>query len=341
MKQRIFSTAVLLACAGAVQAQSSVTVYGNVDLGVSKKSGGATLVGRRDNNRLGFRGVEELGDGLKALFQLEIRYDPDVGTIEGGSRPLFQGQSRVGLQGNFGTVRIGRGLTAFQDSSSAFEPWRGVPSTAGFQTDLTVAGYTSQPLDPAGSSANRWSNAVFYNSPEVAGAQINVTVASKEALGNSAFIGRGSAAAPQYPANSTLASNPYSVSATYKAGPYAAMLATERNAAETKLWSVAASAMAAPALKLVASYQRQDQGHTVARNPVTKAWVVGANYLMGQETFLAGYGRKQPDGAVQTKQLGLGWEHNLSARTYLYLDASNRKAATSVNFYGAGIFHRF
>ena len=344
MKKSMMGILVLAAAvtaAGGAQAQSSVSMYGNIDLGVSKKSGGTTTVGRRDNNRLGFRGAEDLGDGLKAIFQLEIRYDPDIGTIEGVSRPLFQGQSRAGLQGSFGTLRFGRGLTAFQDSSSAFEPWRGVPSTAGFQTDLTVAGYTSQPLDPSGSSANRWSNAVFYNSPEVGGAQINVTVASKEALGNSPLIGRGTAAAPQYPANSPLRSNPYSVSATYKAGPYAAMLATERNAAETKIWSVAGSVMASTALKLVASYQRQDQGATLARNPVTKAWVAGANYVMGAETFLLGYGRKQPDGAVQTKQLGLGWEHSLSTRTYLYVDAGNRKAATSVNFYGGGIFHRF
>jgi predicted porin len=341
MKKRMLSALALAACAGVAQAESSVSMYGNIDLGVSKKTGGATVVGRRDNNRLGFKGSEELGNGLKAIFQLEIRYDPDIGTIEGVSRPLFQGQSRVGLQGGFGTLRFGRGLTAFQDSSSAFDPWRGVPSTAGFQTDLTVAGYNSQPLDPAGSSANRWSNAVFYNSPEVGGAQINVTVASKEALGNSPLIGRGTAAAPQYPANSPLKSNPYSVSATYKTGPYAAMLATERNAAETKLWSVAGSAMATPALKLTASYQRQDQSATLARNPITKAWVTGANYTTGAETFLFGYGQKQPDGVVKTKQVGLGWEHSLSARTYLYLDAGNRKAASSVNFYGTGIFHRF
>jgi predicted porin len=138
-----------------------------------------------------------------------------------------------------------------------------------------------------------------------------------------------------------LRSYPYSVSATYKAGPYAAMLATERNAAETKIWSVAGSAMASAALKLVASYQRQDQSPTVARNPVTKAWVVGANYGMGAEMFLLGYGRKQPDGALKTKQVGLGWEHSLSPRTYLYVDAGNRKAATSVNFFGTGMFHRF
>ena len=341
MKRILLGMAVLGVWTGSVHAQSSVDIYGNIDLGIAKKTGSTLAIGRRDNNRLGFRGVEDLGDGLKALFQLEIRYDPDVGTIEGVSRPLFQGQSRVGLQGSFGTFRFGRGLTAFQDSSSAFEPWRGTPSTAGFQTDLSVAGYTSQPLDPAGSSANRWSNALFYNSPEVAGAQINVTIATREALGNPVFIGRGTADAPQYPANSPLSANPFSVSATYRAGILAAMAAYERNAAETTIWSVAGSAMAGKALKLVASYQEQDQSHTVASNAHTKAWVAGANYDVGTGVVLLGYGQKSPEGQVKTRQVALGYEHNLSRLTYLYVDASNRKAARSVNFFDVGIQHKF
>ncbi len=341
MNKSFFALAALAATAGLAQAQSAVTVYGNIDLGVFKKTGSTLSEGRRDNNRLGFKGVEDLGDGLKALFQMEIRYDPDVGTIEGTTRPLFQGQSRVGLQGGFGTLRVGRGLTALQDSNVAFEPFRGTPSTAGFITDMMVAGYTSQPLDPAGSSANRFSNAVFYNSPELAGLQLNLTVATREANGNPALIGRGTAAAPQYAANAALTSNPYSVSATYRAGIFGAMLAAERNAAETKLWSVAGSVQARADLKLVASYQSQDQKHTVAVSPVTKAWVIGANLDVGPGILLAGYGRKTPDGAVPTRQLGLGYEYYLSKRTFLYVDASNRKAATSVNFYGVGIHHKF
>jgi predicted porin len=119
------------------------------------------------------------------------------------------------------------------------------------------------------------------------------------------------------------------------------MLAAERNAAETRLWSVAGSVQARPDLKLMASYQSQDQDHTVAVNPVTRAWVVGANPDVGLGVLLAGYGRKSPDGAVPTRQIGLGYEYWLSKRTFLYADASNRKAATSVNFYGVGIHHKF
>lgn len=322
-------------------AQSSVIIYGNIDVGVTNFSGTTLAVSRRDNNRHGFKGVEDLGDNLKALFQLEIRYDPDTGTIEGRTRPLFQGQRRVGLQGDFGTLRLGRGLTALQDSSSAFEPWRGIPSTAGFQTDLTVAGYTSQPLDPAGSSANRWSNAVFYNSPEKAGFQLNVTVASKEALGNPVITGRRTAARPQYPANAALDSNPYSVAGTYRRGIFGAMMAFERNAAETTLWSIASSVMADPHVKLLASYQKQDQSHTMAVNAFTSAWVTGLNRDVGLGTILAGYGSKFPDGKAAIKQTSLGYEYYLSTRTYLYADASRRVSAASVNFYGIGIFHNF
>lgn len=351
MKKSLVALALAAAFGGAA-AQSSVTIYGTVDAGIQRTThvaNDATQVTRRDNNKLGFRGVEDLGSGLKALFQLEIRYESDTGTLESNARPLFQGQSRVGLQGNFGTVRIGRGLTAFQESSTAFEPWSGLPAVAGYQTDLAVASYTSDPLGPAGNSANRFSNAVFYNTPVIGGFQLNVSVATKEANGGVAIIGRGTSAAPQYAANAMASANPYSVSATYTNGPFAAMLATERNAIETKLWSVAASYYPVPALKLMASYQRQDQDHTLAANEETNAWVLGANYTVGANKFLLGYGQKDPDGVIKTKQASVGYEYNLSKRTYVYLDLSLKKAPFAVTstdddlrkHYALGVHHNF
>ena len=348
MKKSLLALALLGAFAGVANAQSAVQIYGNLDAGMTKQSDQTLAIGKRANNTLGFKGTEDLGNGLKALFQLEIRYEPDTGTVEAGSRPLFQGQSRVGLQGDFGMVRLGRGLTAFQESASAFEPWHGVPSRVGFYTDLAVAGYTSDPLSAAGNSGNRFSNALFYNSPEFSGFQINTTVATKEANGSTvAIVGRGTAALPQYGLAAQASANPYSVSATYKNGPVAAMLAAERNAVETRLWSIAASIYATPELKLMASYQRQNQDHTLAINPLTKAWVLGANYTMGPGKFLAGYGQKTPDGAVKTKQMSLGYEYSLSKRTYVYVDASQKKNAfpvvtpATINTYAVGVNHAF
>lgn len=348
MKKSLLALAVLGAFAGVAHAQTAVQIYGTLDAGLIKRTDQSLAIGKRANNTLGFKGTEELGNGLKALFQLEIRYEPDVGTIEQGAggvqRPLFQGQSRVGLQGGFGMVRIGRGLTAFQETSAAFEPFHGVPSPSGFQTDLTVAGYTSDPLGMIGNSTNRFSNAIFYNSPEVNGFQLNTTIATKEGNQSAAIIGRGTATVPQYAAGAQASANPYSVSATYKNGPVALMLATERNAIETDLWSIAGSFMASPALKLMASYTAQDQEHTRLVNPETDAWVVGANYTMGPGKFLIGYGQKTPDGVAKTKQFSLGYEYSLSKRTYLYFDASNKKGPTvpsSINHFAVGVNHAF
>lgn len=351
MKKSLVALA-LAAAFGGAHAQSSVTIYGTIDAGIQRTThtaNDATLLTRRDNNKLGFRGVEDLGNGLKALFQLEIRYDPDTGALENNVRPLFQGQSRVGLQGAFGTIRLGRGLTAFQESSTAFEPWSGLPNVAGYQTDMQVAGYTSDPLGVTGNSANRFSNAVFYNTPVWSGFQVNVTIATKEANGGPAVIGKGTATAPQYAANAMASANPYSVSATYTNGPFAAMLAAERNAVETKLWSVAASYKPMSALKLMASYQRQDQSHTLFTNTDTDAWVVGANYSVGVGKVILGYGQKTPDGVLKTKQASVGYEHSISPRTYLYLDLSLKKTpmtVTAVNdvsrkHYALGVHHNF
>ncbi|HZV65270.1 MAG TPA: porin [Telluria sp.] len=340
MKHTILALA-LVGAFGVAQAQSSVTIYGTLDEGITKRSDTTLAIGKRDNNKLGFKGVEDLGNGLKALFQLEMRYESDTGTVESGSRPLFQGQSRVGLQGDFGMVRLGRGTTALIDAVDLVDPFYGLSSTEGFKTDLAVAGYTSDPLSPAGNSGNRFSNALFYNSPEYMGFQFNATVATKEANGGPALVGRGTTALPQYAANAEASVNPYSVSAIYKNGPALFILATERNAVESKLISAGAAVNATQELKLTALYARQDQGHTKLTNPKTKAWVVGANYTIGVGRVLAGYGQKSPDGVVKTKETSVGYEYNLSKRTYLYVDLSNKKTASSIRYYNLGVHHNF
>jgi predicted porin len=350
MKKSLMAVALVGAFAGVAHAQTAVQIYGTIDAGIQKRSGQTLSIGKRASNTLGFKGTEDLGNGLKALFQLEIRYEPDTGTVENGNRPLFQGQSRVGLQGDFGMVRIGRGLTPYQETVGAFEPFHALPHTAGFYTDLAVAGYNSAPLDPAGSSNNRWSNAFWYNTPVVSGFQLNTAIATKESTGGS--LGT------QYPVGAQASANPFSVSATYNNGPAAVMLGYERNAVETKVWSIGGAFNAMPELKLTALYTRQDQdnsaGITGANLPgaKTNAWVLGANYTMGPGKFLAGYGQKDPDAGVKTKQLSLGYEYSLSKRTYVYVDASRKDGPQTptanrtvdpgaTNFYTIGVNHSF
>jgi predicted porin len=357
MKKSLMAVALFGAFAGVAHAQTAVQIYGTLDAGIQKQSNQTLSIGKRAANTLGFKGTEELGNGLKALFQLEIRYESDTGTPETGrvgstvvQRPLFQGQSRVGLQGDFGMVRIGRGLTPYQETVGAFEPFHSLPNQAGFYTDLAVAGYNSAPLDPQGFSNNRWANGFWYNSPLVNGFQFNTAIATKEANGGS-VVGRGTATSPQFPVGAQASANPFSVSATYNNGPAAIMLGYERNAVESKVMSIGATYMVTPELKLLALASRQDQGNIVFANPKTKAWVLGANYTMGPGKILAGYGQKDPDGVTaKSKQMSLGYEYSLSKRTYVYIDASRKKSALAapnnasvgtVNYYDLGVNHSF
>jgi predicted porin len=359
MKKSLMALALFGAFATVAQAQTAVQIYGNVDAGVIKRSGQTLAIGKRAANTLGFKGTEDLGNGLKALFQLEIRFEPDTGTVESNNRPLFQGESRVGLAGDFGMVRIGRGRPAYQETVGAYDPWHALPSQAGFYTDLTVAGYTSSPLDvssPANSASpnNRWSNAFWYNTPVFSGFQFNGTVATKEGIsGGNAIQGTRPTSTPQvfqYPSGAEGSVNPYSLTGTYNNGPVSAMIGYERNLIETKVWTLGGSLMATPELKLMATYSHQNQDHTRLTNAKTKAWVLGANYTMGPGKILAGYGQKHPDGQVKTKQLSLGYEYSLSKRTYLYVDASRKKDETknfvvsnpeNINHYDVGLNHAF
>jgi len=359
MKKTLVAAALLGAFAGVAQAQTAVQIYGNLDVGLNKASDKTLAIGSRAANTLGFKGTEDLGNGLKALFQLEMRYEPDTGTTERNGRPLFQGQSRVGLQGDFGMVRLGRGLTPFQEIVGSFEPWHGLPSQAGFYTDISVAGFNSAPLDtttPAGGAANtnRISNAIFYNSPVANGFQVNASWATKEGNGGGVTgVGTGATYAPGAQASA----NPFSIAGTYNNGPAAAMLAYERNAVESKVWSLAGSFSVTPELKLMGTYSRQNLEHTNSQRPTIKGAELGATYAVGPGKMLVGFGLKKQDENVRlhdliTRQYSLGYEYSLSKRTYLYVDASRKTnivsqvtgaaaPSSTVNHYDVGMNHSF
>lgn len=118
MKHAIRGAATLLAVmsTGTAMAQSSVTVYGLLDEGIVHTTNAdaaghsitkmPTLTGSFPS-RLGFRGVEDLGGGLQAVFTLESGLLLDTGGVSQGNR-LFGRQASVGLKGGFGTLTLGR-----------------------------------------------------------------------------------------------------------------------------------------------------------------------------------------------------------------------------------------
>lgn len=121
MKKTLIALAVLGAAAGVAHAQSNVTIYGIVDTGFIKKSGHDVEMGENVNNRIGFRGVEDLGSGQKATFELERRFNLNDGTQKGVD---WEGASNVGLKGdNWGAVRLGRVNELTTESIRKFDPF--------------------------------------------------------------------------------------------------------------------------------------------------------------------------------------------------------------------------
>jgi predicted porin len=109
-------------------------VYGRLNLGLESLQNDDVRVTRMSNYRsvLGFRGSEDLGGGLKAIFQLEGTLSPDTGAGE-----PFRRDTRIGLDGRWGTLFAGHWVTAYNGATSGLDPW--YPTTAGYMSILATA----------------------------------------------------------------------------------------------------------------------------------------------------------------------------------------------------------
>jgi predicted porin len=125
MKKSLLALAVLGAFAGAASAQSSVTLFGVIDLSANDiKNGGAHTQSMQssqlNSNRLGFRGIEDLGGGLKAGFWLEAGMNNESGAVGGGNglatpsngSSIFNRRSTVSVFSPWGELRLGRDYDA-------------------------------------------------------------------------------------------------------------------------------------------------------------------------------------------------------------------------------------
>ena len=155
MKKTLIALAAL-AATGATLAQSSVTIYGRMDLGMTSvettrgaanATPGATdafslagAEGTRTGSRLGFRGTEDLGGGLRAGFVYEIGINAD--RIADGTNAQTR-LANLSLSGGFGTVVVGTFMNAF-DTARGFSP--ATPSAPGGDFTLCLL-YTSDAAD--------------------------------------------------------------------------------------------------------------------------------------------------------------------------------------------------
>jgi predicted porin len=187
MKYSSIPMGILMLASGLVHAQTKVTVYGVADVGLkydNATAGGSTwsvLSGQRLGSRIGFRGTEDLGGGLRAAFTLESGFNLDDGALNNGGR-LFGRQAWVGLEGGFGAAYLGRQYSSTYLALKAVDPFKN--QEAG-DTQRTY-GYGVGKLDPI----SRSDNTVTYATPSFRGLSARVGYKFGEAAG--AFHTNGS-----------------------------------------------------------------------------------------------------------------------------------------------------
>lgn len=318
MKKSLLALAVLGAFAGAASAQSSVTLYGKVDLGVGKATGSADKQVRDGgSSRVGIKGVEDLGGGMKALFGFEHRFNPDTGKdatndSSNGSAPgnasnvFWNGYSTVGLGGTFGTVNLGRQYTSsFSLVQNAFDP---------FGSD-TVAGLRDSSLRIA-PARMRIANSIRYDGT-FGGVKIAADIAER----------------------TTGTDRPYTLAAQYAAGPVLAAISYENpEGANDKLLNAGVAYTFGPAKLALAGSTGKN-----AANDSVKGYLIGATVNVGPAgRVLVGYAQNKVGSADADKKASVGYRHDLSKRTFLYTDFTRvNKLATEKTGYDFGVQHNF
>jgi predicted porin len=296
--KRLLALAALSACAGAAFAQSSVTVFGVVDLSARAVSNDDTQYqlasGGLQSSRLGFRGTEDLGDGYSAGFWLEGELMPDSGNASGFD---FRRRSTVSLLGrNQGELRLGRDKVPTIYEWEDFDPFRdaGIGRSTRLQTASGIV-----PSAGTYGTASRASNLVSYLTPGTLGGLFGqASVAAGEGqLGNKYAGGRVG-----------YRSGPLMVSGSYGETEVTA----DTNA---EVWTLGGT-YDFQVVKLWGFVSSLENGSASQDN-----WLLGVTAPLGPVELRASYQSMEGGGRLdgqEAKMVAVGGVYPLSKRTALY-----------------------
>lgn len=324
MKKSLIALAVL-AASGAALAQSSVTIYGRADLAVGaektlgKSSESKVFDGGLTTSRLGFRGTEDLGGGLKATFQLEQRINLSTGQYTNAT--TFHGASTVGLSGGFGQVRAGRMTTVLDDVRAL------AYSSDVFDSSFTPA--SNGVFSSGGDFSSRFANMLRYDLPSMGGVYGGVNYAFEQTAG----------------ADDTLVG----FMVGYKAGALNVALGLQDEKTKNKYTTVAGSYNLGVA-SISAGYNMRDGATATAGDDSEIS--VGVTVPLGAVSLSAGYANSETEvngtTTLKANGFGLGATYTLSKRTRVYAGyrTNERKTAAGVKQvdtqrYAVGVRHDF
>jgi predicted porin len=304
MKRSLFALAALTAFAGAASAQSSVTLFGVVDVNMRQVNNtdnqSQLSTDGNSSSRLGFRGTEDLGGGLRAGFWIEGSLSADTGNANGQT---WQRRSTVSLIGNFGEVRLGRDYTPTFWNWTMFDPFgtNGVGSAA----NLGLEAGRFQGSGGSYGTLVRANNTVGYFLPANLGGLYGqfMVAAGEGTLGNKYYGGRLG----------------YSAGAFDVAAAYGQTQVTPNEDGDS--WNIAGSFNLGFA-KLSGYY-----GEVKVINTTQSNYYIGITAPVGPVTLKASYGHVDnvfitQNNNASADQIAIGAVYDLSKRTALYAHGS-------------------
>jgi general bacterial porin, GBP family len=326
MRTRI--TALLIAglASGGAFAQSNVTVYGSLDIGYfhqnfddGRKSDGIDSHGLK-RSVLGFKGVEDLGNNMKATFDLTYHLANDQNTGIGTTSAPYNGtvaaEQTIGLMGDFGTIKAGRLNAAGVQFSCSTDPLAATAFDALGKLSLATGSAGARSMLVCGNTA-RMNNGVGYWSPKFGGFGV-IYAYSRAPFGSEI---------PDTPGG-TSDNVVHELAGTYNNGPLYLMAIGVRQSrddittlipAEIKEYGVGGT-YDFGVVKLQATYQTM-KAENVRSDAKDKKWQIGAVIpVFTADKLIMTYGAMSLGDVNDTdaKAFGIAYDHALSKRTSLY-----------------------
>lgn len=342
MQKKLIALAVAGLVSAPAFAQSNVTIYGIADIGFSHNSKSDTKEfknrsgldsGQQSGSRIGFRGTEDLGNGLKASFVLENAIGLDT-----GSGPSMVRQSFLALSGNFGTVAAGRQYTPQFNLVFALDPF-GTGTVGSTPNTNGVIGQAGQlySMGVLRSGVIRIDNLLAYVSPNLGGFTVTAGYTA-DGIGDEVVTAKG--------AKSTNAKI-WAISPVYRNGPLMVGLNYHRVSSDNftglglanadvknKVWDLGGS-YDFGVVKLSALYGRSKADIKGAGSLTERQWMVGATVPVSEAgSVLVGYTRNKLDQAgtdPKASKWAVGYNHSLSKRTNIYTAYARINTNTAAN----------
>lgn len=356
VQRQDIALAVASLASGVALAQSNVTIYGIADMGYiygsgdagAGKSGSNTFSGvesgMQSGSRLGFKGSEDLGNGLKASFTLEYALYLDQNSGIGNSGGPNARQQFVALSsGKLGSVALGHQYAPGHDASTNNSPFGGSSHLSPQAILSSDAGNTITPA-----SGSHWNNALAYTSPDFSG------------FTGKAVYGFGESSLGGYNNASTTDNGKFGLGGNYANGPLNVDLVYQTRQRVNVAFPNPAgmgkdidegyigASYDFKVVEVSGSYQAQNDKNITCMDSAT--WTLGAVVaVMAASRIHFGYGRtdwNQGDNAATGMLNGrseiymLGWSTSLSRRSsfyagYLYVDNGQDSLGVSPSGVGA------